>query len=428
MKATEIPQAQKPQPVSQLIPKATLIYLAILLLGETTINYIDRQVVSVLAPTLRDEFHMSNSQYAAILNAFLITYLFFYSFAGWALDRLGFRRGLSLFFTWWSTAGALTSLSTGPFSLGAFRSLIAVGEAGAWPSFAKAAATWVPAEAQALFIGTCNSGSSLGAMITLPLVAGIVYYTGSWRAAFAITGGVGLLWVVVFQIFMRRHPELVDAKHSVHSGQPKKSWTELLSFRQTWAVFFCRFFADPMWYFFLFWIPEFLTRERGMNLTSIGKVAWIPFLAADISNFVSGFVSMRLQKSGWSVNQTRKGLMIIAACLSPIGILAVYTRSIGWTLALISIAIFFWMFWSVSVHTLAGDYCPATEVASVYGIAGTGSTLGTAISTFAVGYYLDLTHSYTNVFIGIGTLMPIAMIVGLFMMGRVEPVQDKASW
>ena len=149
MKATEIPQAQKPLPVSQLIPKATLIYLAILLLGETTINYIDRQVVSVLAPTLRDEFHMSNSQYAAILNAFLITYLFFYSFAGWALDRLGFRRGLSLFFTWWSTAGALTSLSTGPFSLGAFRSLIAVGEAGAWPSFAKAAATWVPAEAQA---------------------------------------------------------------------------------------------------------------------------------------------------------------------------------------------------------------------------------------------------------------------------------------
>jgi MFS family permease len=165
-----------------------------------------------------------------------------------------------------------------------------------------------------------------------------------------------------------------------------------------------------------------------MNLTSIGKVAWIPFLVADISNFVTGYVSMKMQKSGLSVNQTRKGLMILSACLSPIGILAVYTHSIGWTLALISIAIFFWMFWSVSVHTLAGDYFPPTEVASVYGIAGTGSTLGTAISTFAVGYYLDLTHSYTNVFIGIGTLMPIAMIVGLFMMGRVEPVQDKASW
>jgi MFS family permease len=188
MKAIEVPQTQaRLVTATQLIPKATLIYLAILLLGETTINYIDRQVVSVLAPTLRDEFHMSNSQYAAILNAFLITYLFFYSFAGWALDKLGFRRGLSIFFTWWSTAGALTSLSTGPFSLAAFRSLIAVGEAGAWPSFAKAAATWVPAEAQALFIGACNSGSSLGAMITLPLVAGIVYYTGSWRAAFAIT-------------------------------------------------------------------------------------------------------------------------------------------------------------------------------------------------------------------------------------------------
>src|SRR5262245_9087248 len=150
---------------ASLIPRATLIALGALMLGETTINYIDRQVVSALAPTLRDEFGWSNIQYATVLNAFLITYAAAYSLAGWVLDRMGIRRGLTLAVVWWSTAGALTSLSRGLWSMSAFRSILAVGEAGAWPAFAKAAATWVPVEARALFIGACNSGSSLGAMI-----------------------------------------------------------------------------------------------------------------------------------------------------------------------------------------------------------------------------------------------------------------------
>ena len=148
-----------------MFTRAALIVLVALLLGETTINYIDRQVVSVLAPTLRSEFHLSNSQYAAILNAFLATYAIAYAFAGWALDRLGVSRGLTLAVSWWSLAGMLTALARGPWSLGFFRGVLAVGEAGAWPAFAKAAATWVPPEARTLVIGICNSGSSLGAMI-----------------------------------------------------------------------------------------------------------------------------------------------------------------------------------------------------------------------------------------------------------------------
>jgi ACS family hexuronate transporter-like MFS transporter len=187
-------------------------------------------------------------------------------------------------------------------------------------------------------------------------------------------------------------------------------------------VFFCRFLADPMWYFFIFWIPGFLTQERGLGLVGIGAVGWIPFLFADISNFVSGYVALRLQRAGWSVNRTRKSLMVFSACLSPIGIFAVYAQSLLWTMALISAAIFFWMFWSVTVHTLAGDYFASSEVGSVYGIAGTGSTIGTALATWGVGYVLDLKVGYTPVFIGISLLMPIAMIVGLSLMGRVQRV------
>ena len=264
--------------------------LVALLLGETTINYIDRQVVSVLAPTLRAEFSLSNAQYAMILNAFLGTYAVAYAFAGWVLDRLGISRGLTLAVTWWSIAGALTALARGPFSLAFFRGLLAVGEAGAWPAFAKAAATWVPPAARTMVIGICNSGSSLGAMIAPPLVAFVTLHWG-WRASFVVTGLLGFVWVALFQLFRSRHPEmdLLD-RAGGESGAAQIRWKTLLRYRQTWAVFVCRFFADPLWYFFVFWIPEFLTRERGLNLAGIGLVAWIPFLVADVANFAGGYL------------------------------------------------------------------------------------------------------------------------------------------
>jgi MFS transporter, ACS family, hexuronate transporter len=414
--------------------RTSLIVLVVLLLGETTINFIDRQVVSVLAPTLRSEFHLSNSLYAAIVNAFLVTYAISYTFAGWVLDRLGVGRGLTLAISWWSAAGMLTSFARGPLSLGAFRSLLAVGEGGAWPAFVKAVSQWVPKEARTLAIGVCNSGSSLGAMIAPPLVAGITGRWG-WRMAFVATGGLGFLWVAAFTAFRRAHPEmewtegktLTDHKRrwSVPPvpQEPELPWRSLLGYRQTWAVFCCRFLADPLWYFYVFWIPEFLTRERGLNLAQIGAVAWIPFLIADLSNLAGGYLAMRLLKRGWTVNRTRKTMMSLAAVVSPVGIFAVFAHSLFWTIGLIGVAIFFWMWWSLSVHSLPGDYFPARAVASVYGIGGTGSTVGSVISTWAVGRTLDLTHSYAPVFIGIGLLMPAAMAVGFTLMRRVEPAR-----
>jgi ACS family hexuronate transporter-like MFS transporter len=159
-------------------------------------------------------------------------------------------------------------------------------------------------------------------------------------------------------------------------------------------------------------------------MAGIATVAWIPFLVADVANFAGGYLTLRLQRAGWSANRTRKTLMTGAALLSPLGILAVFAHSLFWTIALICVAIFCWMFWSISVHSLPGDYFPPRAVASVYGIAGTGSTLSTVISTWAVGRTLDITHSYTPVFIGIGVLMPLALLVGTSLMGRVEPVED----
>jgi MFS transporter, ACS family, hexuronate transporter len=403
--------------------RGALFILIALLLGETTINFIDRQVVSVLAPVLRGEFHLSNGQYAAIVIAFMATYAIALPFAGWVLDRLGVGRGLTLSVSWWSATGMLTSLVRGPLSLGMLRSLLAVGEAGAWPAFAKATATWVPAEARTLAIGVCNSGSSLGAMIAPPLVVGVTAIAG-WRGAFLATGAIGFLWVLAFQLFRRAHPEMAIAESATVSAADRVRWVELLRYRQTWAVFSCRFFADPLWFFYVFWIPEFLTRERGLSMAGIAAVAWIPFLVADVANFTGGYLTLRLQRAGWSANRTRKTLMVGAALLSPLGILAVFAHSLFWTIAMISVAIFFWMFWSITIHSLPGDYFPPRAVASVYGIGGTGSTLGSVISTWAVGRTLDVTHSYAPVFVGIGLLMPIALLLGTALMGRVEPVKD----
>ncbi|MEO8679126.1 MAG: MFS transporter [Vicinamibacterales bacterium] len=404
--------------------KTSLVILVALLLGETTINYIDRQVVSVLAPVLRAEFSMSNAQYAMILNAFLGTYAIAYAFAGWALDRLGISRGLTLAAMWWSVAGALTALARGPLTLAFFRSLLAVGEAGAWPAFAKAAATWVPPEARTLVIGICNSGSSLGAMIAPPLVAFVTLHWG-WRASFVVTGLLGFVWVAMFQLFRRRHPEMdLQDRAGGEPGVVPIRWKTLLGYRQTWAVFLCRFFADPLWYFFVFWIPEFLTRERGLNLAGIALVAWIPFLVADVANFAGGYLSMRLLRRGWSVNRVRKTMMVAATCFSPLAIVAVFSNSLFWTMTMISVSIFFWILWSITVHSLPGDYFPPRAVGTVYGIAGTGSTIGSMISTWGVGAVLDATHSYVPVFIGLSLLMPIGLVLGFLLMGKVVPIRD----
>jgi ACS family hexuronate transporter-like MFS transporter len=251
-----------------------------------------------------------------------------------------------------------------------------------------------------------------------------------WRSAFLVTGLFGFVWVVAFQIFRRLHPQMQAGDRGHRPGEDGNAsvrWRSLVRYRQTWAVFFMRFFADSVWSFYAFWIPEFLTRERGLDLASIAAVAWIPFLVADIGNVAGGYVTLRLERAGWSVNRTRKSLLVLATLLSPIGVAAVFAESVFWTIGFISIGIFFWMFWAVTVHTLPGDYFPPHAVASVFGLGGTGSTLGSVVSTWAVGYTLDLTQSYVPVFVGIGLLMPVAFVVGFSLMGRVEPIRFAAG-
>ncbi|MCS7023726.1 MAG: MFS transporter [Bryobacteraceae bacterium] len=405
--------------------RRSFLVLVALLLGSTTINYVDRQVLSVLAPVLRDEFAMSNEEYAWVVNAFMVSYAVSMPLAGWVLDRIGVGRGLLLSVVWWSAAGMFTALAQGPGSLAVARAALAVGQSGAWPAFAKATAIWVPPQWSSMVIGICNSGSSFGSMIAPPFV---VWLTGrwGWRAAFVITGALGFIWVAAFELFRRATPPMRESVASPFRSQSGVvGWQRLLAFRQTWIVFVCRFLADPIWYFYVFWIPEFLARERGLSLAAVGAVAWIPFLVSAIANFVPGVLAQRLTAWGWSVGNVRRFLMLIGAAGSPLGLAAVHAQTIAMTMTFICVAIFFWMIWSVTVQTLPGDFFPQQAVASVYGLGGLGSTLGSVLATWLVGKTLDWTHSYEPVFLGLALLMPVAFVVGMAVMGRLQPLKQE---
>jgi ACS family hexuronate transporter-like MFS transporter len=245
-----------------------------------------------------------------------------------------------------------------------------------------------------------------------------------WRAAFLLTGVLGFFWIVAFQGFRHFHPHmnLAERGRAVFTCS-HTSWRDLLRYRQTWSIFVCRFLADPLWYFYIFWIPEFLVRERGVHFRTVGVVAWIPFLVSGISSFASGWAALMLQRAGWSVHRTRTSLMLLGAMISPVGIAAAFVGSLFWTMTFICVAIFFWMAWSITVQTLPGDFFPTSAVASVFGIGGAGSTSGSLISIWLVGRILDSTGSYPSVFLMLGLLMPIAYLAGTLLMGRVEPLQ-----
>ncbi len=410
-----------------LSPRFTWL-LVFLLLGSTTINYIDRQSLSVLAPLLREEFKLSNSDYAAILNAFMISYTIMYGVGGWVIDRVGVRRGLSVCVIWWSVASCLQAAARGAVSLGFFRALLGMGEGGNWPAFAKAISMWVPKKMQSLAIGIANSGSSVGSAIAAPLIAWLTIHWG-WRFAFLVTGTFGFFWLAVWLWATRRleKPALVGSSAQPASTAARVSWGRLMRYRQTWSIFICRFLADPIWYFYVFWMPEFLKRERGLELGAIGMVAWIPFVVADIGNFASGAVSAWLLHLGWSVNRTRKTIMAASALVCPLGVAAVYCRSVFWTIFFISVGIFAFIFWSVTLHSVPVDFFPSEYVGSVFGFGGTGSSLGTVVATWAIGRVLDRFHSYAPVFIFIGSLLPVAFIVGSLVMGKVVPIEIRRA-
>jgi len=390
-------------------------WIAGLLFLATVINYVDRQCLSVLAPVLRDEFGMTNADYSRIVSAFMLAYLIMQTGSGRLMDWLGTKAGFAVCILWWSAAAMLHAAARSAVQLGLFRFLLGLGEAGNWPGAVKAVSEWFPARERAFAIGLFNSGSTVGATVAPPLVAWLALGYG-WRNAFLITGALGFFWLVLWLVLYRRpqeHPWLRPAELEwIRSGQEQARlgerirWRSLFGYREVWGLVLGRMLADPVWWFYVFWLPEYLKRERDFSLAMIGYFAWIPFLAADIGNLTGGALSGMLLKRRVPVLRARKAVMLVCALLMLAGIPAVRVGEAWAAVALISLVTFAYSAWAANILTLPADLFPPQIVASVSGLSGTGAAAGGMIFTLITGYVVDR-FSYLPVFTAAG-LMPLA--------------------
>ena len=366
----------------------------------TAINYLDRQTLSVAAPVLRDQFHMSNTEYARVLFAFMLAYTIMNGISGPLIDRLGTRLGYGLCIAWWSAAAFLHTFARGAMSLGVFRFLLGIGEAGNWPGGVKVVAEWFPEKERALACGIFNSGSAVGAILAPPIVVYIIAKLG-WPAAFAIVGLTGFVWLAVW--WPVYHPPAGRVAGGAGADSGLVPVAQLLRSRFVLAFTFSKIFLDPVWYFYIFWFPEYLKRARQFDMAAIGAYSWIPFAVAGRGNFAGGFVAGILLRRGLSVTVVRKASVTLFAALMLSAIPAVLARDAWVSIAMVSIAMFGYTGSLANMLSMPADVFPGGAVASVYGLASMGSGFGGMLFTLITGWVVDH-YSYVPVFIGFGIM------------------------
>jgi ACS family hexuronate transporter-like MFS transporter len=378
-----------------------------LLFAATAFSFLDRQVLSVLAPTLTSEFHMSNTAYSRVVFAFQLSYTLMFSVGGRLMDRLGTRIGMAVSLGIWSVASAAHALATGPLSLGVARFFLGFGEGSCFPAATKGAVEWFPLEKRVLAIGIANGGSAFGAVIAPPLTAFIAVRFG-WRGAFVATGVLGAVWLVAWLAAIRWTSGGLPAAPSQGSGSVPVMG--LLRDRRVRWVLFSRFLFDPVFYFYMFWIPQYLARERRFSLDEIGSYYWIPFLVLGVSTIFSGRLSDQLVRRGWAPRKARAVLMTIAAVATPVSWLASLAPNPAWALTLMSCLMLAHGLWITNFLGLLSDAFPSRAIATVTGLTGTAGGIGGMLSNLAVGPLVDR-FSFAPAFTASGLLYPAALLV-----------------
>jgi ACS family hexuronate transporter-like MFS transporter len=388
----------------------------------TVINYLDRQTLSVAAPVLRDQFHMSNVDYSRVVFAFMLAYTIMNGASGPLIDRLGTRVGYALTMAWWSIAAILHAFAQGTLSLGAFRFLLGMGEAGNWPAGVRVVAEWFPERERALASGLFNTGSAVGAVLAPPVVATILALYG-WRTAFVAVGLVGLVWLLFWLPVYHLPSESAAAQAVPPAFRQTQAAPEpvlkLIRTRFVWSFTLAKVFLDPVWYFYTFWFPEYLKNARGFNLAAIGKFAWIPFAVAGAGNLLGGWLSAYLLRRGASVTVARKAAITFFAALMLTAIPAVLVNNAYLSIGLVSIAMLGYTGSLANMLSMPADVFGKHAVASVYGLASMGSGFGGMVFTLITGWVVDH-YSYTPAFIGFGILPLICATVLWTCMGRLE--------
>jgi ACS family hexuronate transporter-like MFS transporter len=388
----------------------------------------------VLAPFLQTEIGWNEIEYGYIVTAFQAAYAIGLLCAGAIIDRLGTRVGYAIAISIWSLAAMSHSLAASVIGFAAARFVLGFGEAGNFPAAIKTVAEWFPRKERALATGIFNSGSNIGAIVA-PMMVPVVAATWGWQAAFLVTGALSAAWLVAWLLIYRApedQPRLSAGELTyIRSDPPEPSvrvpWSRILRHRQAWAFVAAKFITDPIWWFFLFWLPKFLHAEYGLTLLGLGLPLIVIFVLADVGSIFGGWLAGRFIRMGWSVNRARKTAMgVCGLAVVPI-VFAANADNLWLAVGLIGLATAGHQGWSANVFTLTSDMFPRRAVASVVGIGGfAGAVGGMMIATFT-GFLLQTTGSYVPVFLMAGSAYLIALLVVHLLAPRLEPAQLDAA-
>jgi ACS family hexuronate transporter-like MFS transporter len=402
------------------IPRLRWVIAGMLFLA-TAINYLDRLALSIVSTDLRRSFQMTEQDYSQVVSLFLVAYAIMYAASGYVVDRLGTRRGFSLFISVWSVAALLHGFATGKWSLAACRFLLGLGEPGNWPAAAKAVAEWFPARQRALGIGIFNAGSSLGSAIAPPAVTWLTLHYG-WRSAFWFTGGAGLLWLMAWLILYQppamnrwlRTSEYAAMKEElqdpVEAAPSRVSWWKVIRMRECYTLILARFFTDPVIYFVIFWLPEYLRKERHFDLAMVGQYASVPFIVGGIGYVAGGWLSGKLMRSGWSLPKARKFVMLLGAAVMPAAILAPAAPTAVLAIAAICFVTLGHAFWVANLQALPTDLFRPGEIGTATGLSGMGGAVGGILANYGTGWVVQH-FSYAPVFLLAGLMHPLAIVI-----------------
>jgi len=401
-----------------------------MLLAATMLNYIDRQVLGVLAPFLQEQIGWNEIEYGYIVTAFQAAYAIGLLCAGAIIDRFGTRIGYAISIGVWSLAAMSHALATGVISFAAARFALGLGEAGNFPSAIKAVAEWFPRRERALATGIFNSGSNIGAIVA-PLLVPVVATRWGWQAAFLCTGLLSAMWLIAWLLTYRtpeQRPglsaaELTYIRSDAAEPLTRLPWMQILRYRQAWAFIAAKFLTDPIWWFFLFWLPKFLHAEYGLTLLGLGAPLIAIFVCADVGSIAGGWLAGRLIRRGWSVNRARKSAMAACALAVVPIVFAAGADNLWLAVALIGLATAGHQGWSANVFTLASDLFPRAAVASVVGVGGFAGAVGGMLIANFVGFLLQATGSYVPVFLVAGSAYLLALAVVHTLTPRLEPAQ-----
>jgi ACS family hexuronate transporter-like MFS transporter len=401
-----------------------------LLFFATTVNYIDRQVLGILAPVLEQEIGWSESQYGYIVTAFQAAYAIGLLVVGRVMDLLGTKIGYSLAMVFWSLAAMAHSFARSASGFGAARFALGLGEAGNFPAAIKTVAEWFPRKERALATGIFNAGSNVGAVVA-PLLVPWITITYGWQEAFIITGAIGFAWLG-FWWFLYEVPqrsarlskgELAYIQSDPPDPAEKIPLAKLLSYKQAWAFAIAKFLTDPIWWFYLYWVPKFLYKTYGLTLDKIGIPLVIIYLMADVGSVGGGWLSSAFIKRGWEVNKGRKVAMLICAlAVTPI-VFAAQAAEMWMAVALLSLATAAHQGWSANLFTTASDMFPRKAIGSIVGFGGMAGSIGGMLLSTSAGLLLEWTGSYMTLFIIAGISYVLALGIFHAVVPRLQPVQ-----